>query len=459
MATMPRKPTAVLALLALIIPVLAGIGGANRAFAQGTPAVDTSISGTINVAMVANPQMVALQQLTGEFNKAYPNIKVNLTVLPENEIRDRITTDITNQGGSFDLVTVGTFEVPLWAKQGWLKEVGPDLAADPNYDLNDIFQSMRNALSYNGKLYGVPFYGESSMLFYYKDVFQKAGITLSEKPTWDEVAAAAQKLKTADMAGICLRGLPGWGEMLAPLDTVINTFGGRWYDENWKAQLDSTNSAAAIKFYLDLVKSYGEAAPTQAGFTECETNFVQKKVAMWYDATSAAELISDPKQNPNAENVGYAYAPTKTKDWSGWLWNWAFAIPNSTKQGKAAEAYMKWATSKDYVKLVVEKQGWGKAPTGARASVYSDPSYKQFAGKFSDIVLNSIQHADPDHPTVDPVPYKGVQYVQIPEFQDLGTRVSQEFAAAIAGQQTVDQAIKKANDIANQVAKEGGYQS
>src|SRR5438132_2874769 len=439
-------------------PTTAPAGAAPTTAPAAKPAA-SGASGAVSVAMVGNAQMKTLEQLKGDFESSHPSITLNLLVLPENQIRDKVTTDISTNAGQFDLVTVGMYEVPLWAKNKWIEEVGTTLQQDPNYDFNDVIPSIRKGLEYDGKLYAAPFYGESSALFYRKDILQKAGAQMPDKPTWDQVAAAAKQVHNPpNQFGICLRGLPGWGEQLAPLDTVINTFGGRWFDETWKAQLDSPESSSAIKFYIDTVKTNGEPGSTQAGFTECETLMVQGKVGMWYDATSAADLLFDPKQNPSASNMAMAYAPTKEKMDSGWLWAWAFAMEANSKNKPAAYEFVKWATSKDFVNLVGQKSGWGAVPSGARKSTYELAGYKDYAKNFAAVTLDSIQKADPSKPTIKPVPYTGVQFVQIPEFQDLGTRVSQEVAAAIAGQQSADDAIKKANDYANQVAKQGGYQ-
>src|SRR2546428_3281235 len=439
-------------------PTTAPAGAAPTTAPAAKPAAGGA-SGTVSVAMVGNPQMKTLEQLKGDFESSHPGITLNLLVLPENQIRDKVTTDISTNAGQFDLVTIGMYEVPLWAKNKWIDEVGTTLQQDANYDFNDLIPSIRAGLESDGKLYAAPFYGESSALMYRKDMFQKAGLEMPDKPTWDQVAGFAQKLHSPpNQFGICLRGLPGWGEQLAPLDTVINTYGGRWFDESWKAQLDSPESAAAINFYVNTLKTAGEPGSTQAGFTECETLMVQGKVGMWDDATSGPDLVLDPKQNPSAANMGMAYAPTKEKPYSGWLWAWAFAMESNSKNKPAAYEFIKWATSKDYVNLVAQKSGWGAVPSGARKSTYDQAGYKDYAKGFAAVTLDSIQNADPAHPTVKPVPYTGVQLVQIPEFQDLGTRVSQEFAAAIAGQQSADDAIKKANDYANQVAKQGGYQ-
>src|SRR5216683_3072014 len=456
--TAPAAPAAAKPTTAAAAPTTAAAAPTAAPVAAAKPAASGS-TGTLNVAMVGNPQMKTLEQLKGDFESSHPGITLNLLVLPENQVRDKVTTDISTGAAQFDLVTIGMYEVPLWAKNKWLEEVGTTLQADANYDYNDVIPSIRKGLEYEGKLYAAPFYGESSALFYRKDILQKANVTIPEKPTWDQVAAAAKAVHNPpNQFGICLRGLPGWGEQLAPLDTVINTYGGRWFDETWQAQLGSPESSAAIKFYIDTVKTNGEPGATQAGFTECETLMVQGKVGMWYDATSAADLLFDPKQNPSASNMAMAYAPTKEKADSGWLWAWAFAMEANSKNKPAAYEFVKWATSKDFVNLVGQKSGWGAVPSGARKSTYDLAGYKDYAKNFAAVTLDSIEKADPSKPTVKPVPYTGVQFVQIPEFQDLGTRVSQEFAAAIAGQQSADDAIKKANDYANQVAKQGGYQ-
>ncbi len=453
-----------LSTLAAVILVLTAVVPLSATSRAQTPVaeVNTEISGTIDVGMVANPQMVALQELVaaGAFNEVYPNITVNLTVLPENEIRQTLTQDVTTQSGQFDVFTIGPFEVPMWAEQGWLEEVGEAAAADPNYDLDDVFESMKAGLSYDGGLYALPFYGESAMTFYRKDLFEEAGLEMPERPTWDQIAEFAAALnKPGEVSGICLRGLPGWGEMGAPLGTVINAFGGRWYDENWVAQLNSPESAEAIRFYIETLQNYGPEGVTGNGFTESETLLIQGQCAQWYDATSAAELITDPSINPDYEQIGFAYGPSDVLPTGNWLWSWNFAMAANSDAKEAALAFMMWATSKDYIQQVVAAEdGWGRAPTGARASVYEDPAYQERAADFADIVLNSIEEANPNEPTAQPVPYTGGQFVRIPEFQELGNDVTQIFASAIVGDITIDQAIEDANDLANQIAIDGGYQ-
>jgi sorbitol/mannitol transport system substrate-binding protein len=445
-------PLALLIVFALAASACSGAGGGGGGGGGGGKT-------TITVATVANPQMQDIQKLAGTFEKDNPNITVKFVILPENELRDRVTQDIATKGGQYDVVTIGTFEAPQWAKNGWIENLTPYTQKDSAYDVSDLIPTVAKALSYNNGLYAVPFYGESSFLMYRKDLFQQAGLTMPAQPTWDQVAGFAHKLNnpSKNQAGICLRGLPGWGELFAPLNTVVNTFGGRWYDMSWNAQLTEAPFKQATQFYVNLVKQAGEPGAPNSGFTECLTSYSQGHAAMWYDATVAAGSLEDPKSSKVVGKNGYALAPVKDTSWSGWLWAWSLAMPSDSKKKDAAWKFMSWATSKDYIKLVGGQLGWARVPPGSRQSTYQLPEYKKAAAAFADLTLKSINQADVTNAGTQPRPYIGVQYVGIPEFQSLGTAVAQEVSAAIAGRETVDQALAKGQTQAEQVAKEAGY--
>jgi sorbitol/mannitol transport system substrate-binding protein len=442
--------------MALALPAVAGLALSGCAGAGGGGGGGAGGSKSINVLMVGNPQMVDIQKLTKDSFTKDTGIKVNYTVLPENELRDKVTQDVATGAGQYDVATVGAYEVPIWAGNGWLKDVGTYADSSSSYDKADLLPPMVKSLSgQDGKLYGLPFYGESSFLMYRKDVFQKKGITMPDRPTWPQVAAMAAKVDGAEpgMKGICLRGLPGWGEMFAPLTTVVNTFGGTWFTKDWQAQVNSPAFKQAVNFYVNLIKAHGEPGASQAGFTECLNAMSQSKVAMWYDATSAAGSLEDPSVSKVAGKVGYVQAPVVKTKASGWLWTWAFVEPKTTKNADAASKYMLWATGKDYEKLVGQKLGWARVPAGKRKSTYSIPEYKKASAAFGQQTLQAIEEANPENPGVQPRPTVGVQFVDIPEFQDLGTKVSQDIAAAIAGRGTVDDALNKGQTLAEQVAK------
>jgi sorbitol/mannitol transport system substrate-binding protein len=437
---------------ALALPLLGALalGGCTWAGAGGGTG-----DGTVTVAIVANPQMRDIQKFTSVFERDHPGIKIRYVTLPENEARARITQDVATKAGQFDVVMIGTYEAPIWGRNGWLTNLTPYAQDDRAYDVDDLMPAVRKGLSVGNKLYAVPFYGESSFLMYRKDLFKQAGLNMPAHPTWTQVAEFARKLKTPKRAGICLRGLPGWGEQLAPLDTVINTFGGRWYDKNWNAQLTAPATTKAVKFYLDLIKQAGEPGAPNAGFSECLTAYSQGQAAMWYDATVAAGSLEDKKVSKVVGKNGYVAAPVMETKASGWLWAWSLAVPTTAKDPDAAWKFVSWATSKEYIRMVGERLGWERVPPGSRLSTYDIPEFVQASSGSAKVTLDALRTVDPDRPTKEPVPYTGIQYVQIPEFQDLGTRVSQQFAAVLAGNASVDDALKNAQEQAEAVADDG----
>ena len=413
----------------------------------------------VTIALVSNSQMTDAQKLSSEFERENPGTKLKFVSLSENQARAKITMSAAMGGSEFDVAMISNFETPQWAKDGWLQNLSEYAEKTPGYDMDDFIPSLRQSLSHDGNMYAVPFYGESSFLMYRKDLFEQAGIQVNQdpnyQPTWQEVGQWARTLKNDDRAGICLRGKPGWGEVLAPLDTVINTFGGRWFDDQWNAQLDSPQVKAAVKFYVDTINESGELGASSTGFQECANLFGQGQTAMWYDATSAVSVLEDPQTYPDlVGKIGYLPAPIVEKPNSGWLYTWALGIPKAAKNPDGAWKFISWMTSKDYMKLVGEKLGWARVPPGSRTSTYTElPEYEAISKSYGPLTLKSITNATPDKPTVQPVPYTGVQFVGIPEFQDLGTRVSQQISAAIAGQISVDDALAQAQQYAEVVGK------
>jgi sorbitol/mannitol transport system substrate-binding protein len=409
----------------------------------------------LTIATVNNGDMIRMQGLTEDFTTKNPDISLEWVTLEENVLRQKVTTDIATKGGQFDVLTIGTYEVPIWAKQGWLVP----LEFGEAYDVDDLLPAIRAGLTYEGKLYAAPFYGESSMVMYRKDLFEKAGITMPDAPTWEFIADAARKVtdKGSETYGICLRGKAGWGENMAFLTATANSFGARWFDENWTPQFDQPEWKNALDFYVNLMKDAGPPGASSNGFNENLALFNAGKCGMWIDATVAASFVTNPKESTVADKVGFALAPDNGLGKRGnWLWAWSLAIPAGSQKTEAATKFIEWATSKDYTALVASKEGWANVPPGTRTSLYENPEY-QNAAAFAKMTLDSINAADPTKPTVKPVPYTGVQFVAIPEFQGLGTQVGQLFSAALAGQTTVDEALAAAQQVATREMTKAGY--
>jgi sorbitol/mannitol transport system substrate-binding protein len=410
---------------------------------------------TLTIATVNNGDMIRMQKLAGDFTAKHPGIDLEWVTLEENILRQRVTTDIATKGGQYDIMTIGTYEVPIWGKKGWLVSLN-DLPA--SYDVDDLLPAIRGGLTIDGNLYAAPFYGESSMVMYRKDLMAKAGLTMPRAPSWDFIARAARAMtdKDAGIYGICLRGKAGWGENMAFLTATANSFGAKWFDMNWKPQFNSPQWNKALNFYLDLMKDAGPRGASSNGFNENLALFQTGKCGMWIDATVAASFVTNPKDSKVADQVGFALAPDNGLGKRGnWLWAWTLGIPAGSQKVDAAKAFIAWATSKEYLELVAREEGWANVPPGTRKSLYANPEYAKVP--FAKMTLDSINTADPTHPTVDPVPYVGVQFVAIPEFQGIATAVGQQFSAALAGNISAEQALSNAQQLTSRAMRKAGY--
>jgi sorbitol/mannitol transport system substrate-binding protein len=421
----------------------------------GAGAVGGGDGEQIVVAIVSNPQMQDAISLQDEFRAAHPGVDVRFVSLPENEARAKITASVATGGGEFDVVMISNYETPMWAENGWIENLQPYIEATDGYDAEDFVPSVREALSSDGDMYSVPFYGESSFLAYRTDLFEDAGLEMPANPTWEEVRELAGELHdpAQDFSGICLRGLAGWGENMAPMTTVLNTFGGGWFDADWNATLSSPESREAIETYIDTLQTYGQPGAATSGFGDCLTRFAQGQSAMWYDATSMVSAVEDPASSTVAGDVGYVPAPVSETESAGWLYSWSLAIPSTSEHKDAAWDFVSWMTDKEYIKLVGEEIGWERVPPGSRLSTYELPEYAEVSQAYADATLESMNGATPEATMAHEVPYPGIQFVGIPEFQDLGTRVGQQMSAAIAGQVTVDEAIAQSQRYAETVAE------
>ncbi len=416
----------------------------------------TAHAADLTIATVNNGDMVVMQKLAADFEQKHPDTHLKWVVLEENVLRQRLTTDIATKAGQFDVLTIGNYEVPIWAKQGWLAPL-ENLPA--NYDVADLLKPVRDAISSDGKLYALPFYGESAMTYYRKDLFQKAGITMPDHPTYAEIRTFADKItdKPNQIYGMCLRGKPGWGENMAYVTSLVNAEGGQWFDMQWKATIDTPAWHKALDYYTGILKADGPPGASSNGFNENLALFASGHCGMWIDATVAGGMLFDPKQSQVADKVGFAPMPTGSYQGAPtWLWSWNLAIPATSKQKETAQSFITWATSKDYIKMVAAQNGWVAVPPGTRKSTYDNPEYQK-AAPFAGFVIRAIDVANPTGSTKEPRPYTGAQFVAIPEFQGIGTQVGQTVAATLTGQQTTDQALKAAEAATERTMRQAGY--
>ncbi|TYB81169.1 sugar ABC transporter substrate-binding protein [Maritimibacter fusiformis] len=410
----------------------------------------------ITIATVNNGDMVRMQSLAPQWEQATGN-KINWVVLEENVLRQNVTTDISTGGGQYDVMTIGTYEAPIWGANDWLVSLNDGMAED--WDADDLLPAIRGGLTVDGTLYAAPFYGESSMVMYRTDLMEKAGLEMPEAPTWQFIreAAAAMTDRDNDINGICARGKAGWGENMAFLSAMANSFGARWFDMDWNAQFDSPEWKETLTFYLDMMNESGPAGAANNGFNENLTLFQQGKCGMWIDATVAASFVTNPADSTVADKVGFALAPdTGLGKRGNWLWAWSLAIPASSEKVDVAKDFISWATGKGYTELVAENEGWANVPPGTRTSLYENQAYLD-AAPFAEMTLKSINSADPQNPSVQEVPYTGIQFVAIPEFAGIATQVGQLFSDALAGNRSADEALNAAQELTTEEMEAAGY--
>jgi sorbitol/mannitol transport system substrate-binding protein len=415
-----------------------------------------ALSVELNIATVNNAHMVTMQKLTSEFEHKYPDITLKWHVYNEGSLRMRAIADIASAGGNYDVVTIGLYEAPIWAKRNWLIP----LQVEPSYNIDDLLPTIRNGLSYNNKLYAAPFYGESSMLMYRKDLLKKAGLTFNKRPTWEDIENAAKKTHDPDngVYGICLRGKPGWGDNMALISTIANSFGGRWFDMDWKPELNSDTWNKAVTFYVNLLTKYGPPNPEKYSFSEILTLSQKGQCGMWVDASVGFSFLTNQKQSKFSKLWAYTEAPyQKTTQGASWLWSWSLAIPKASNHTEAAQKFINWATSKDYIELVADNNGWGNVPTGTRLSTYETPSYVKAVGDFAKVELAALNSTDPNNNTLKPSPYSSVQFVPIPEFVSISGFAGLQISEALKGKITIDEALTKAQKIAVREMGRAGY--
>lgn len=415
-----------------------------------------SLAETITIGTVSNGDMLRMQNLSTAFEAAHPDIKLEWQVLDENTLRQNITRDIAAGSGQYDVITIGMYEAPIWGGNEWLVPMEGLPAA---YDVDDIFDSVKGGLSANGTLYALPFYAESSMTMYRKDLFDKVGMPMPANPTWDFMYEAASKIHDPDngVYGACLRGKEGWGENVAFITTLANSFGAQWFDMNWEPQFDKPEWKEALNFYMDLMTNYGPPQAYRNGFSENLALMNEGKCGFWVDATVAGSFVTDPEQSSVADKMAFAPAPYKvTQKGSGWLWAWALAVPVSSDSVDAAKTFITWATSKEYSDLVAQMHGIANIPPGTRKSTYANAEYMA-AASFAQTTLDQMAKANPEDSTLNDNPYTGVQFVTIPKFQSFANKVGQQFSGALSGKTTVDKALDLSQKLVRREMVRDGY--
>jgi len=414
-----------------------------------------TIAEELTIATVNNGHMITMQRLVPEFLAQNPGVTINWVTLPEGELRSQVTNDIATGEGNYDVMTIGMYEAPIWGERGWLRP----LNFGAQYDTADLLPAVRDGLSYDDQLFAAPFYGESSMIMYRRDIIEGAGFRLGDNPSWDEIREIAAAVSDRDNGfyGICLRGKPGWGDNMAIITTIANSYGAQLFNPDWTPAFDSDAWQNAIETYVDLLTNYGPPNSTGNSFNEILALMNSGSCAMWIDATIAASFVTNPDASEFAGDIAFAQSPVAvTSKGANWLWAWALAVPSGSRNSADATAFVEWATSQEYIELVGETFGWGAVPTGTRVSTYNNQQFRN-AATFDEAELQAILSANPVDSTLNPSPYVGVQFASIPEFADIGGGVGQAMTDALAGEISIEEALSRSQEAADAQMRAAGY--
>lgn len=450
---MNRKHTARNRVLALV-----GMGAVLLA-AGGCSTGGSSDGGTVtlNVAIAANPDPKNLQKLIPEFEKANPGIKINITALDEVTLRDKLAQSIPTESGEFDVVMAGMIDAPQWARNGWVENVEQYAEESKTYDVDDLLPAIRNGLSVDGELIGVPFTGESSFIYYRKDLFDAAGLKMPDEPTWDQIQEFAATLtdRPNNLAGICLRGQAGWGSNMPTIINLMHAYGGHVVDKDWNPGFSTPEAKRAVQQYADMITESGELGAANSSFQECQNLFNQGQVAMWYDATSVAPTTFDPASSAFADVTAVTNVPAGDVNSGGWLWSWAFVMLKASEHKDAAWKFMEWATSKDYIDLAGKTFGWNLVPPGTRTSTYENPDYLEGAAAYADLTLSTINTARTEFEGANDL--ERASWVDVPEWPATGDNLGKIFSAVVAGDKSVDDALAEADAEVQRMIDDAGY--
>lgn len=408
----------------------------------------------LRIATVNNPDILNLRELSKAFEQANAGVALEWQVFDENTLRKRVLGDMAVSEGRFDVVTVGSFEAFTFAQNGWLQSFESDNILT---DAKDILPSVLDSLKYDNTLHALPFYSESSVLYYRQDLFSALGLTMTSQPTYADITQFAKQLHDPEKGiyGICLRGKAGWGENIALISTIANTYGGRWFDAEWNPLINSAAWEKALKTYIALVTKYGPPQPFNNGYQENLAMFADGKCGLWIDSSAAIGVLFDSSQSAVYDRVGLSPAPIEiSSEGSSWLWTWALAVPLASSNSEMAKQFVEWATSKEYVYRVAETYGWKSIPSSPRFSIFNHPDYVD-ALPSSKFVLAGIENA-----TLEPNTYDGIQFVEIPEFPAIGQRAGLNFSKVLKGELSIKAALINSQSFAEeQMLRSGRIQT
>lgn len=377
--------------------LVAGCGQqqASEAPEAAKPAAKPFEGKNITLVTANHPWNDAIKPLIPEFEAA-TGMKVNVQSFFEDQLTQKLTVQFTSGSATPDVFMYRPLqEGKLFYKNGWVSPLDEYPQKDASYDFADFSKSAVGSVTVDGKLAGIPIITEQEILYYRKDLLQKAGIAVPK--TIDELVAAVKQLHDPknEMYGFVARG------QRSPLVTQVSSFlysEGADFSQGDKATINTPEAIKAFTTYGTLLKDYGPPGVLNMSWPQAFGIFAQGKVAFLTDANSLYKNLTDAEKSKVADQVGFAVFPggkAGSKPYN--ITSWGLAMNSKSANKDAAWEFMKWATSKE---IVLKTQQKGNP--GARASVWDNPEGTTgFPAELVTVIKESVKGGvDHDRPTV-----------------------------------------------------------
>ena len=328
----------------------------------------SSGSKTVRVTLANHVWTENIKKDLPEFEKA-TGLKVELTQLGEDQLSDQYNVKLNAGSTDLDVMMYRPLqEGKLFAKNGYLADISDKVKSNQDWNWGDFQTGPVETTTYDGKVVGVPLITEQEVLYYRKDLLEKAGIANPPK-TLDELKAAAAKIQAANpgVAGFVAR--TGKTAAVTQFSSFLYSFGGEWVKDG-KSAISSDAAKQAYAFYGGLIREHGpKNVSTDMSWPEAMAIFTQGQAAFYTEADSLYKNATDPAKSKVSDKVGFAQfpaGPAGSKPYN--VPSWALGVNDASENKDNAWKFIEWATSKAQT---LKNQQAGVP--GARTSVWASP--------------------------------------------------------------------------------------
>ncbi len=350
---MKKRLISVLLTSIMVGGLAAGCGTSDTGKKASESSEDKPYEGVeINVLCEGHASSNAYEKLVGEFEEE-TGIKVNLEIIPYEELPQKVLLSFSQKSDAYDMVMNDCVSLQGYVDNNYITSLDDYIANDDlnmYYDKEDFVGSYQKNMEIDGKVYGLPVYGESSFLMYRKDLFEE--YNLEVPTTMAELENCAKTIyegTNGEVAGITLRGQQGI-HVVYTWASFLWGYGGHFFDENDKLDINTPEAVEGTQVFCRLLNDYGPEGYTNFGWQENRLLFQQGGAAMTIDATVNGAYCEDPAESDIVGKVGYAPVPAGVEDPEGGpaaLAVHGFYINNVVEdtQKEAAFLFGSWATS------------------------------------------------------------------------------------------------------------------